>query len=188
MSKTVRLHLIRHGETAAPWAQEPDPGLSELGHQQAAEMAQAMAPLGPLPLISSTMQRTRETAAPLAGEWRAEPRLEPRVAEIPGPAGSPDERRAWLERMLAARWPEVTAELQDWRRGVLAALHEIDRETVVVSHYVAINVAVAAARGDDRLICFKPSHFSHTVLDLRDGGIEVVALNDSADGDLPLPG
>ena len=110
------------------------------------------------------------------------------MAEIPGPAGSPDERRAWLERMLAARWPEVTAELQDWRRGVLAALHEIDRETVVVSHYVAINVAVAAARGDDRLICFKPSHCSHTVLDLRDGGIEVVALNDSADGDLPLPG
>jgi broad specificity phosphatase PhoE len=188
MSKTVRLHLIRHGDTAAPWAQEPDPGLSELGHDQAAGMARALAPLGPLPLISSPMRRTQETAAALVGEWQAEPRLEPRVTEIPGPAGSPAERRAWLERMLAASWPDVEAELQDWRRGVLAALHEIARETVVVSHYVAINVAVATARDDDRLICFSPSHCSHTVLDLSAGGIEIVALNDSADVDLPLPG
>jgi broad specificity phosphatase PhoE len=188
MSKTIRLHLIRHGDTAAPWAEEPDPGLSDLGHSQAAEMAEAMAPLGPLPLICSPMRRTQETAAPLLSEWNLEPRLEPRVTEIPGPAGSPAERRVWLERMLAARWPEVEPELQDWRRSVLAALRDIEQETVVVSHYVAINVAVAEARGDDRLICFSPSHCSHTVLEVGDGGFEIVALNDSAESDLPLPG
>ncbi len=188
MSKTVRLHLIRHGDTAAPWAEEPDPGLSELGHSQAAEMARNMAPLGPLPLVCSPMRRTQETAAALVGHWQDDFRLEPRVTEIPGPAGTPEERRAWLERMLPARWPEVEPELHDWRRSVLAALGEIQQETVVVSHYVAINVAVAAARSDDRLICFSPSHCSHTVLDLKDGEIEVVALNDSADSDVPLPG
>ena len=188
MSKTVRLHLIRHGDTAAPWAEEPDPGLSELGHSQAAEMARNMAPLGPLPLVCSPMRRTQETAAALVGHWQDDFRLEPRVTEIPGPAGSPAERRVWLERMLASRWPEVEPELQDWRRRVLAALQDIEREAVVVSHYVAINVAVAAARGDDRLICFSPSHCSHTVLDVEDRTFQIVALNDSADSDLPLPG
>jgi len=38
------------------------------------------------------------------------------------------------------------------------------------------------------VICFSPAHCSHTVLDIKDGEMSVVALNDSADTDLPLPG
>ncbi len=188
MSSTVRIHLIRHGDTAAQWADEPDPGLSELGFEQAENMAATISSLGPLPMLMSPLKRTQETASALAKRWQIAPRLEPRVAEIPGPQGSPDERRAWLQETLNSNWSELKKELQAWRRGVLEALHEIAEESVVVSHYVAINVAVAAARGDDRLICFSPAHCSHTVLDLKDGEMSVVALNDSADTDLPLPG
>ncbi len=188
MSSTVRLHLIRHGDTAAQWAEEPDPGLSELGFEQAESMAATISSLGPLPMLMSPLKRTQETASALARRWQVTPRLEPRVAEIPGPPGSPDERRAWLQETLSANWSDMKRELLTWRQGVLEALHEIAEETVVVSHYVAINVAVAAARSDARVICFSPAHCSHTVLDIKNGEMSVVALNDSADTDLPLPG
>ena len=33
--------LVRHGEASAGWSMHPDPGLSELGSEQAAEAADA---------------------------------------------------------------------------------------------------------------------------------------------------
>ena len=49
---------------------------------------------------------------------------------------------------------------------VIEALREISEETVVVSHYIAINVAVGSAIGDDRITCFRPDYCSCTVLDV----------------------
>ena len=50
-----------------------DPGLDALGHSQAEAVAQKLASLGPLPILSSPLRRTRETAAPLAKLWNVEP-------------------------------------------------------------------------------------------------------------------
>ncbi|MEM9360907.1 MAG: phosphoglycerate mutase family protein, partial [Pseudomonadota bacterium] len=65
------IYLVRHGEAAATWAQSPDPGLSQLGHQQAHDVAQALAPKLDsieVSLITSPMLRARETAQPLANQ------------------------------------------------------------------------------------------------------------------------
>lgn len=35
----MNIYLVRHGEAAEHWHKADDPGLSELGHQQAAEIA-----------------------------------------------------------------------------------------------------------------------------------------------------
>ena len=56
------LYLVRHGQAAASWGEEPDPGLNALGHGQAARMAAALAALGPMPIMISPLRRTRETA------------------------------------------------------------------------------------------------------------------------------
>ena len=67
----IDIYLVRHGEAAASWGQSPDPGLSELGHEQARNAAHALRPLlaGAEPaLISSPLARALETAAPLAAE------------------------------------------------------------------------------------------------------------------------
>ena len=61
----ARLYLVRHGKAAAGFGEARDPGLDPVGHQQAAAMAAALAPLGPTPLVVSAMRRTRETAAAL---------------------------------------------------------------------------------------------------------------------------
>ena len=68
----TRIHLVRHGRAAAGWDVDRDPGLDALGAQQAAAVAERLAPLGPLEILSSPLRRCRETAGPLAAAWAAE--------------------------------------------------------------------------------------------------------------------
>jgi len=58
----AKLYLVRHGQAAASWGEDPDPSLNALGHGQAARMAAALAALGPMPIMISPLRRTRETA------------------------------------------------------------------------------------------------------------------------------
>jgi broad specificity phosphatase PhoE len=174
----VRLHLIRHGEAAAPWHVDPDPGLSEAGRAQAAVLVDRLARLGPLPLVASPLRRTRETAAPLERAWAGAARVEPAVAEVPSPHPDLAGRGLWLKDFLAARWSEQAAPLRRWRSGLVAALAAIAEESVVVTHYVVINAAVGAAIGDDRVQLFRPDYCSHTIVEAVDGRLSLVARGD----------
>jgi broad specificity phosphatase PhoE len=88
------------------------------------------------------------------------------VGEIatPGGIGLAD-RGTWLRDLLGRRWPELDSDLQVWRRHLLDALWAIDSDAVVVTHFVAINVAVGWATGDDRIVSLYPGHCSVTTLD-----------------------
>jgi len=171
--------LVRHGEAASGWGEDPDPGLSELGRSQAGEAADDLAPLGPLALVTSPLRRCRDTAAPLEARWGVTARVEPGVGEIVAPASAvgPDARRAWVRAAFAGRWSDLGAEHLTWRAAVLAALRSLQHDTVVVTHFVAINVAVGEATGDDRVVSFAPSNASRTFLRLdRHGQLGVVRL------------
>jgi broad specificity phosphatase PhoE len=161
----VRLYLVRHGRPAAGFAEAADAGLDPAGRAQAEAMAERLAPLGPLAVVASPMRRTRETAAPLERRWGTA-RVEAAVSEIPSPGLDLAARGEWLRGVMAARWSEVDPVLVDWRARVLGALAALPHPTVVVSHFIAINVAVGAALGDDRVVVFAPDHCSVTVLDV----------------------
>jgi broad specificity phosphatase PhoE len=170
----VRLYLVRHGRAAATFAEARDPGLDPTGVAQAEEVAARLAPLGPRPIVASPLRRTRETAAPLELRWRRTARIEPAVAEIPAPVDDLVQRGAWLPGAMAGRWSELAPELQAWRRRVIAALAAIPEASVVVSHYIAINVAVGHATGDDRVVSFAPDHCSVTIVDVEGGALRLV--------------
>jgi broad specificity phosphatase PhoE len=128
--------------------------------------------------VTSPLRRARETAAPLAARWAAAARVEPAFGEIPVPAGAPDDRAEWLRARLALRWTEVEVELLGWRERLLDALAALPVDTVIVTHYVAINVAAGAASGDDRVVSVGPGHASLTELDVVDGVLSLVAAPD----------
>ncbi|MGH9300568.1 MAG: histidine phosphatase family protein [Acidimicrobiales bacterium] len=179
----ARLTLVRHGRAASGWQDDADPELDDVGVAQAASMAQVLAPSGPWPVVVSPMKRTRQTAAALERQWSTEARVEPAVGEIPTPSGLPDlaSRGPWLVRLMAGTWDTVDDPvLVDWRQGVLDALSVMDADTVVVSHFVAINVAVGAAVGDARLVSFRPDNCSRTVLDNHGGRLRLVELGHQA--------
>jgi broad specificity phosphatase PhoE len=150
----VRLYLVRHGKAAAAFSEAPDPGLDATGDAQAEAMAERMAPLGPLPIITSPLRRTRETAVPLEKRWRFTARIEPAVGEIPSPMEDPAARGVWLRGVMAGVWSAQAEELRAWRQRVVDALVALPRPTLVVTHFVAINVAVLFAEGDDRVVGF----------------------------------
>jgi broad specificity phosphatase PhoE len=170
----VRLYLVRHGRAAASFGEAVDPGLDPTGAEQAEWMARKLYPLGPLDLVSSPMRRTRETAAPLERLWKRPARIEPAVSEIPSPDMTLEARHQWLRGVMTRRWPEFDAELRGWRDQVIETFRAMRPPAVIVSHFIAINVAVGAATNDDRVVIFSPDHCSVTVLELEAGRLRLV--------------
>lgn len=161
----MSIFLVRHGEAAAGWTESNDPGLSERGRRQAA--AAALQLVDQIPpgtrLLSSPMQRARETAAPLATALSAEPAIVEPFREIPTPVAMA-ERQNWLNTIARQRWNEQDAMVQDWRATLLAALQEIREPSVVFTHFMVLNAIVGALRDDDRVVTFLPDNASVTTL------------------------
>ena len=175
-----RIYLVRHGRAAADWGSHADPGLDDVGRTQAEAMASELTPKGPLPLVASPLRRTRETAAALERRWELGARIEPRIGEVPSPVADLAGRAEWLRGIMQRRWPELDEPLQRWRDAVVEALRELSVDTVVVSHYVAINVAVGTATGDQRVACFRPDYCSCASLDVVDGRLVLIELGAQA--------
>lgn len=168
------IYLVRHGRAAANWDADADPGLDPLGHEQAHHMATTMAGRGKMDFLVSPMRRTRETAVPLAEIWNVTPSIEPRVSEIPSPTSNLQARGQWLREIAARRWRELDPSLQGWRAQLLDTLRALTRDTVIVTHYIAINVAAGAAVGDDRVVYFRPDYCSITILRNESDALQLV--------------
>ena len=173
----TRLYLIRHGEPAGTWTDSPDPGLSALGREQAKSVAERLRALGSLDIVTSPLRRAQETATPFAQMLGVSPTIASAVSEIPTPSKvALEDRGNWLRGVMAGKWSDAERPLQDWRAQVIEYLLRLPRDTAVFSHYVAINVAAGAARRDDRVTVFAPTHASITILDATPRGLEEVEL------------
>lgn len=83
----MNLYMVRHGQSyvnLSDWQGHLDAGLTELGHRQAAAVAFWLPRHLPAvdALYASTMQRARETAAPIAEAYGCEIRWDDRLREI----------------------------------------------------------------------------------------------------------
>jgi broad specificity phosphatase PhoE len=177
----TRLLLVRHAESAASWQEHDDPGLSDRGRQQAADLAGRLGLVPTRSVLSSPLSRARETASALTEGLAVRLRVEPDVGEVPTPPSRRADRAAWLQATLGQRWPGVDVDARVWRRRVLETLTAIAEDAVVVTHFVAINVAVGAATDDDRVWCCSPAHCSVTELALRDASLTLVSRGAEAE-------
>jgi broad specificity phosphatase PhoE len=176
----IRLHLVRHGEAAAGWDADADPGLAATGAEQAVGVADRLGPLGPLPVVTSPLRRCRETAEPLLARWGIDPIVDPRVGEIPSPTDDLAERGVWLQRVLAGSWDDLDEPWLRWRSSLRDALLEIRSQAVVVTHFVAINAAIGLATGDRRVVVHRPGNTSVTVVDHDGARLRLVAPPEEA--------
>jgi broad specificity phosphatase PhoE len=179
----AKLYLVRHGQPLARYDQDHDPGLDDVGRAQAEAAAADLAPLGPLPVVTSPLRRTRETAAPFERQWGVTAAVEPAVGEIKSPTEDLADRSAWLGEILRGqrRWSDLDAERRQWRDGVVDALLGFDTDSVLVTHYIAINAAVGRATGDDRVMNFRPDNCSCTVLESDGRGLTLIELGRERD-------
>jgi probable phosphoglycerate mutase len=175
----THVYLVRHGESAPLREGEPqplvgghgDPPLDPVGHQQALLVAGRLARLPLSAIYVSTLQRTAQTAAPLAEKTGLVPVVEPDLREV-----FLGEWEGGVYRMRAAEnhadWQRVQAE-QTWDVipgaekavdlaarvravvGSIAARHP-DQRVAVFAHGGVIGMLAAVATGG-RMFAFATS-------------------------------
>jgi probable phosphoglycerate mutase len=162
--------LVRHGQSAAYIEGEPfalvdgqgDPPLSPLGEWQALQVAERLSSVQLAAIYVTTLQRTHQTAAPLAARLGLTPVLEGDLREV-----HLGEWEGGVFRVMAAQGHPAMAEMsvkQDWgvipggersedlRARVRAAIERIHaahpgERVVAVSHGGAIGAVLAEASG-----------------------------------------
>lgn len=172
------IYLIRHGEAAARWGSHPDPGLSDLGREQAERAALQLSALGIERAFSSPMARCQETGHAFATLSGLDLVIEPKVTEIPTPADVTD-RVPWLQSLMAGNWTEAPDLVQSWRRALIDTVSALPAHTVVFSHFVAINAIVGHLEQTDKVTVFRPNYCSVTHLNITPTGIVLAARGDS---------
>ncbi len=175
------LILIRHG-LATAGVDSLDPGLDPLGLRQADATAEFLRGSDVGRLVVSPLRRTRETAQPLAEAFGLAAEIREEVAEVFDPAMPATERTAMIGPFMAGRWTDQPPHLLDWRKRVVRTLIELGvagkaagHDVVVVSHYIAIGVAIGLATNDDRVVPMPIPNCSITILEAGRLGLSLIA-------------
>ena len=165
----VELLVIRHGETA--WNAEKrlqghlDIGLNALGLQQAAALGQALRDVRLDAIISSDLQRARQTAEAIAAHHRMAVTTDVGLRErcfgafeglLYGELESrhPSAYRSWMARELDSRYPSGINQAETLREFSARALAAIDRlatgsprRIALVTHGGVLECAYRSATG-----------------------------------------
>ncbi len=173
----MNLYLVRHGEAAAKWGEHSDPGLSELGQQQAGEDCQYLLDRlsGGARLFSSPLARARETAEPLAAALEQQPLIDDRIREIPAPVPLPD-RQNWLRGFMNERWDQQPDSLRQWRHSARDMMLEQTGDAVFFTHFLVINAIVGQVLQHPDTLYFWPDNGSVTHLRIYNEQLELVEL------------
>lgn len=163
----TRIVLVRHGRATGGWDTDPDPGLDDLGFQQAAAVVESLASMSPGAVVTSPLLRARETARPFADHVGIAPLVAPEVTEIPTPPGIPfAERGEWLRGAMAGTWADLGPSCEAFRDQLIAYLRSLRHDTVVFTHFIAINAVIGHVNGDDRVVLATVDNCSLTELQL----------------------
>ncbi len=196
------LLLVRHGESQPARLDEPfplrdghaDPPLDPRGRAEALRVADRLADQGLGAIYVTPLQRTQQTAAPLAQRLGIEPRIEPDLREVhlgewEGALfrarvreGHPIARQLFEEE----RWDVIPgaetmeAFAQRVRGGIdrIAAAHP-DQRVAVVVHGGVIGTAVALATGGRPFAFIGADNASITHLVVHDGTWILRRFNDT---------
>lgn len=182
----TRIYMVRHGRAAAGWNEDPDPPLDELGREQSLRVAKLLSAKGPLPVVSSPLLRCQQTAFPLAAAWKRDVTVEPLVGEIPSPDGyALEDRVTWLRDAMAGTWSDVAeksgARYGTYRQSIAHCVSSFAEDTVIFSHFIAINAVIGAATKDDRVVIAHLDNCSVTTFDIVDGQLSLSELGGEAD-------
>ncbi len=192
----MELVLVRHAlpvrVDATHDGSPADPGLAELGHQQARRVVEAVAGDEVTHLYSSPSKRALETAAPLVDKLGLPLAVEAGLAEFDVAHTSyvpVEELRAsgdprW-EQLVKGDLYHADVDPVAFRDRVVAAVEAIAARhpggrAVLFTHSGSINAYTGHVTGQDRALWFAPAYASLTRIGAaRDGRRGVVSLNET---------
>ena len=180
------IRLVRHGRAAAGWDADPDPDLDDVGRAQAervaVELLDAQAGSPTDRVWSSPLLRCRRTAEPYSALVAATVDIVDAVTEIPSPEGIPmGERVPWLRAAMAGTWADLGPRYTGFRDRLVERIAAAEGDTVVFSHFVAINAVIGACLNDDRLVIRSLDNTSVTVVESTGSGLRLIEAGHEAD-------
>jgi broad specificity phosphatase PhoE len=171
----IQIALVRHGRASAGWDTALDPELDDLGHSQAQEVANKLDQIfvgKDVEIISSPLLRCRQTASVFAKLRVLPERVCAEVTEIPSPAGVEMSGRVdWLREVMKGRWSDLDKNYLAFRDGLVEFVRAIEHDTVIFSHFVAINAVIGALTNNDLLVIRSLDNCSVTLLECDAKGI-----------------
>lgn len=155
MAKETVVHVLRHGEVFNPqqilYGRLPGYRLSELGVQMAKAAAEALADRDIGYVVSSPLERARETAEPIAAQFELPVAVDDRLIESanwfegkrvsPGDGSFRDPRNWWVLRdPMTPSWGEAYRVIAERMFEAVQAARKAagGREAVCVSHQLPI--------------------------------------------------
>ncbi len=171
----VDIYLVRHGEAAATWGDDPNPGLSHLGRQQARQARDELEQYANIDIVSSPMQRALETSQPLATQLRKQVRIDDAFREIPSPVDI-DDRQAWLSGFMRQNWQDQGPEILAWRERAWNGLFELESHTAIFTHFMIINAICSRLMEAPETVCCVPDNGSITRLRLDSKSLQLVEV------------
>jgi probable phosphoglycerate mutase len=193
------LVLVRHAEPVRIVVADgpADPELTERGLEQAAAVADFLAPESFDAIYASPMRRAQQTAAAIASKVGLDVAPEEGIAEYDRKAEfyipveelkkttDPDLQAHW--RALAEdRLEDVVEDAHEFKPRVVGAVQRMvdahpGQRVLAVCHGGVINVALAEILGLERSLFFEPAYASvHRVAASRSGIRTVVSMNETA--------
>jgi broad specificity phosphatase PhoE len=194
--------LVRHGQTA--WNREQrfrgqvDVPLDEVGLRQAVALGQRIAEgWRPVAIYTSPLQRTLQTAAPIARACALDMTPHPGLLDINFGACTglseaefatryPQLAAAWYEHPDTVRFPEGETLMEVYRRAAdmldWVVAHHPDQTVVLVTHLVVCRVLLCYLLGLDasHFWEFEPAPASLSILEVSTHGRLLRTLNDTA--------
>ena len=167
------IYLVRHGRASAGWDTAVDPGLDDVGMQQAgavaAQLAERVGASTDVRVVSSPLRCCQETAKPFATLIGKTTQVEARITEIPSPVGvAMGERTEWLRRVMQGNWSQVFttdgAAYREFHDALVQWARSVRHDTVAFSHFIAINALIGSALNDDRVLIRSLDNASITTL------------------------
>lgn len=175
------IYLVRHGEAAAGWDENPDPSLSSIGEFEAQGVSEKLLNIRkPVSrILSSPLARARETAAPLVNATLLPLEIDSAYRELPS-AVPLAERRLWLKGLMDQRWSTQDALLKEWRSNILESLLLLSGQVAVFTHFMVLNVVVGYLRDSDDILSFRPANGSITVVTRSNNRLSIGQLGEEA--------
>lgn len=181
-----KIALVRHGRASAGWDTALDPAIDELGLSQATEAALNLNKIfgdGQVQIVSSPLLRCQQTADRFAKLRGSQVQIAEQVSEIPSPLGvQMKDRVDWLRVVMQGNWSDLDLNFISFRDKLVKFVRAIDQNTVIFSHFIAINAVVGSIINDDRLVIHKLDNCSITILEQNnDAALRIVQGGHEAD-------
>jgi len=184
----INLLFVRHGQASASWKNHLDPGLSEIGKDQAKNLTsnKKLPNLSNYDFLSSPKLRAIETSKPLAEKYKKEVVINESFIEIPSSNIELNKKQEWLKNIIEMKKKDLPKFIQQWQKNIFLNISNIKKDTIIFTHFMVINSVVSDFVKADSIVHFFPDYTSITKVVLENGYIKDCKIGGNQKTDINL--